>query len=417
MDRSSATLGAVSRRTLVVVAMFVLLPTGCKTWHSFKDRSNNIKTALFESGFEDATAHEKLVAAQEVFDAGDYPKAQSQFRELADNQQNPTDLAEKARFMQAECRYMRGQYPEAVDTYHKLLLDFPTGAHRRESCARVFEICDYWLDDFREELTKRSGESGVLSWRPDWKNPFDKSKPWIGQEGRTLEALDRVWTHDMMGPTADKSLFWCGYVNYIRGNFHEADHFFSTLVEMHKDSPLRPQAITYAIQAKNNSTGGADYDGRKSAEALQLVHLAEATIPELTQVPEMSDKLTRAKFAIRYQQAEKDLRTARYYERTGHPGSAVFYYELVRRRYAGTKYSEEASAKKEELIALMRAGKPATGNDPLAIMQAKWKEVFGRTSDIVQTSGETEIDMEQPKVEASLPAQEASSASGLQPGR
>ena len=141
----------------------------------------------------------------------------------------------------------------------------------------------------------------------------------------------------MTGPDADKAIFWCGYVNFIRGNFQEADHFFSQLVEMHKDSPLRPQAIAYAIQAKNNATGGADYDGRKCAEALQLVHMAEATVPELTQDPAMAEKLTRAKFAIRSQQAEKDFRTAEYYERTGHPGSAVFYYELVRRRYAGTQ--------------------------------------------------------------------------------
>jgi hypothetical protein len=167
-------------------------------------------------------------------------------------------------------------------------------------------------------------------------------------------------------------------VNFVRGNFTEADHFFSTLVEMHKESPLRPQAMAYAIQAKNNATGGAEYDGRKCAEALQLVYVAEATLPELTQTPEMADKLTRAKFAIRYQQAEKDFRMADYYERTGHPGSAVFYYELVRRRYAGTRYSELAGDRKEHLIALMKEGKPAPGRDPFAIVQAKWKEVFGK---------------------------------------
>src|SRR5262249_28467128 len=154
---------------------------------------------------------------------------------------------------------------------------------------------------------------------------LDRSKPSFDQEGRALEALERVQTHDPVGPTADQALFWCGYVNYIRGNFNEADPFFSQLVELHKDTPLRPQAVSYAIQAKNNATGGAVYDGRKCAEALHLVHIAEATVPELTNNPEMAEKLTKAKFAIQYQQAEKDFRTAQYYERTGHPGSAVFY--------------------------------------------------------------------------------------------
>ena len=191
-----------------------------------------------------------------------------------------------------------------------------------------------------------------------------------------LEAFERVHTQDFTGPDSDKAIFWCGYVNFVRGNFQEADHFFSQLVELHKESPLRPQALSYAIQAKNNATGGADYDGRKCAEALQLVYIAEASVPELTQNPELAAKLTRAKFAIRSQQAEKDFKTAEYYQRTGHPGSAVFYYELVRRRYAATKYADLASERKEHLLALMREGKPTPGNDPFAIIGAKWKELF-----------------------------------------
>jgi hypothetical protein len=190
--------------------------------------------------------------------------------------------------------------------------------------------------------------------------------------------MENIHTQDITGPLADKALFWCGYVNYIRGNFYQADRFFSELVELHRDSTLRPQAMAYAIQSKNNATGGAVYDGRKCAEALQLVHVAEATVPELTQDPAMADKLTRAKFAIRSQQAEKDFRTAEYYERTGHPGSAVFMYELVRRRFTGTRYADIATERKEYLLALMHEGHPAVGNDPFAIVGAKWKDLVGK---------------------------------------
>lgn len=359
------------------VALLLAAP-GCHTARSFKERATTSTAKLFGSSYDDPMAEAKLARAEEMFTGGQYDKAQDQFRALADNQGNAAVLAERARFMQAECRYMRGHYPEAADTYHKVLLDFPTGAYRRDCCARIFQICDYWLDDFRDDLEKRSGEKGVLRWRPHWPSATDRTKPKIDQEGRTLEALQRVHTHDITGPTADKAIFWCGYVNFIRGNFQEADQFFSQLVDMHADSPLRPQAIALAIQAKNSATGGAVYDGRKCAEALQLVHMAEATVPELTNNPEMAEKLTRAKFAIRSQQAEKDFLTAEYYERTGHPGSAVFYYELVRRRYAGTRYSDLATERKERLLALMKDGRPEVGNDPLAVAKAKWSEVFGK---------------------------------------
>ena len=363
-------------RALLAAAALLALAPGCASYRSFKERHN--VAALFSSSYDDPRAQEKLAQAHELYAGQQYEPAQKLFKELADNKSNPAELAETARYMQAECRRMRSQYPEAVDTYHRVLMDFPTGAHRRDACARMFEISDYWLDDFRDELDRRKDEKGVLRWRPRWPNLTDPSKPDTDQEGRALQALEYVHTHDVTGPTADKALFWCGHVNFIRGNFQEADHFFSQLVELHKDSPLRPQAMLFAIQAKNNSTGGAVYDGRKSAEALQLVHATEASVPEVAHNPEMAEKLNRARFAIRSQQAEKDFRMAEFYERTGHPGSAVFYYELVRRRYAGTRYSDLATERKEKLLKDLAEGRKAYNrNDPIASLQEKWGEVFG----------------------------------------
>ena len=290
--RAEATFRTTTRRWALVVAALALAAPGCKTWHSFKDRTNTIRTALLDSGYDDPRTPEKLTNADQLFTDGNYPKAQDLYRDLADNRNNSLDLSEYARFMLAECRFARGQYPEAVDTYHKLLMDFPTGAHRRESCARMFEIADFWLNDFRDELEKRKNENGVLGWRPAWKSPFDKTRPLFGQEGRTLEALEHVWTHDMMGPLADKSLFWCGYVNYIRGNFQEADHFFSTLVEVHKESPLRAAGDGLRDPVEKQR------DRRRirwpQVRRRQLVHVAEATVPELTQDPAMTEKLTRS---------------------------------------------------------------------------------------------------------------------------
>lgn len=364
-----------------IVACLAFAP-GCTTARTIKQKASSWRP--FASSYDDPQADEKLAHAQELFDAGQYAKAHTLFKELADNTGNSATLAEHSRFMQAESRRVRGHYPEAVDTYHRLLMDFPTGAHRQEACAKIFDVCDYWLDDFRDELKRREGEKGVLHWSPHWPHPFDRTKPFLVQESRAVEALEYVHTFDFSGPLADKALFWCGYVNFIRGNFDEADHFFSQLVELHKDSPLRPQAIAYAIQAKNNATGGAVYDGRKCAEAMHLVHVAEASVPELTNDPVMAERLQKSKFAIRYQQAEKDFRTAEYYERTGHPGSAIFYYELTRRRYAGTHYADVATERKDTLKAQMDAGKVPTGNDPLMIAQTKWKELFGKKSDVVQ---------------------------------
>jgi hypothetical protein len=53
--------------------------------------------------------------------------------------------------------------------------------------------------------------------------------------------------------------------------------------------------------------------------------------------------------SITLQQADKDYRMAEFYRRTGHPEAAYFYFEIVRRRYPGTKYAEHAALEMEGL--------------------------------------------------------------------
>ena len=189
----------------------------------------------------------------------------------------------------------------------------------------------------------------------------------------------------LLGPNADKALFWCGYIHFYRGRYEEADLYFSQLVEMHKDSKLRPQALKMAVIAKNNSTGGAVYDSQKASEALQLVHHAEATMPELAKTSDDPEWLTRQKLAVRLQLAEKHFRTAEYYERTNHPASAYFYYELVCRQHPGTKYSDLAKgriAELEKVRAKMEmdraAGRDTRGN----WADRQWDRLTGRTTDL-----------------------------------
>jgi hypothetical protein len=50
------------------------------------------------------------------------------------------------------------------------------------------------------------------------------------------------------------------------------------------------------------------------------------------------------------EQAEQDMRQADHYLRQGQTAQAFFQYELMRRRYAGTRYAEEAAAKASHLL-------------------------------------------------------------------
>ena len=385
------------RTVAVALAAVALSGTGCQSMTKFKDGAYKSMRSLVTSSYHDPEAEAKMARAEELLAAREYKAAQDLFADLADNTYNPTLLAEKARFYEAECLRERKKLPDAASTYNRMLMDFPAGAYREQACNRMYEIAYGWLEqDTLADIEAEQAGKAPPWWQraPKMPNVLDTTRPLLDTEGEALRVLDNVQTHDLIGPNADKALFWLGYVNFYRGRFEESDQYFSSLVETHKDSKLRPTALRMAIMAKNNSTGGAAYDSGKAAEALQLVHHAEATVPGYTSDEKEAAWLTRQKMAIRMQLAEKDFGTAEYYERTGHLPSAYFEYELVCRRYPGTKYSDLAKMRLADLdtvrqkIATERAAGKYDG--PLGTVRRQWDRMTGAPTDDASREADTD---------------------------
>ncbi|HEY2786251.1 MAG TPA: tetratricopeptide repeat protein [Fimbriiglobus sp.] len=376
----------VARVPFALACLFGLAAVGCGSFRDFKDRMEETGRTFTGSSYKDPEAELKMTKAEQFYQDGQFDDARRIFARLAENTRNAVLTAEKARFMEAECLREEKKLPEAVDTYHRMLKDFPAGAYRVKACKEIFDIANYWLDDTRAAIERQ--QKGESKWKlpkmPDWSDP---TKPRVDQEGEALQALEYVYTYDMTGPVADQAMYWAGYVNFVRGNYEEADHCLSMLVEFHKNSPLRPKAVELAIMAKNNSTGGPDYDGTKCAEAMQLVHTAEVSMPEFSG-EEKSQYLLRQKMAIRMQQAESDFHTAEYYERTGHPGSAVYTYLIVQRRFPGTKYSDLAEIRIGKLKEEAAKEKAApTGN----LLTRTWEQMTGGPREIPSRAPETVV--------------------------
>ncbi|MCS6852276.1 MAG: tetratricopeptide repeat protein [Gemmataceae bacterium] len=311
------------------------------------------------------SAAAELAQAHELYRQNDFAAAEKIYRKIAKNQKNPQHIAEEARYYEAECLRMQLKYPKACDTYAKLLNDFPAGAYREQALQRMFDIANYWLDDTRAQMEAyKEKREGKRFWVAPNLIHWDKTKPFFDEEGRALERLEQVSYTDVSGPLADKALFLAGSVKFYREDYKEADRFFSQLIERYPHSPLAPQALELAIIAKHLSTGGSDYDGRKVAEARRLVNTALISYPELAQ--QKRDFLERQLIGITLQQAEKEFNIAEFYRRTGHPGSAYFYYEIVRRSYPGTEFFDKATERMHELRAELEKAeqqKTAKGDD------------------------------------------------------
>ncbi len=305
-----------------------------------------------------AESNPDLIAAKEVARQGKYAEAEKLFHKIAEKAKDEPVIAEDARFHEAECLRMQGLYPKAADTYIRMLNDFGgRGLHREQAVEQLFNIANFWLEDTRKEMEEAKEVAAGKRWFTGWHFcHWDKARPFLDEQGRAVEALEHVRYNDIDGPYADKALFMIGTVKFFNGDYREADYQFTQIVERHKNSPLYPRAAEMAIIAKNLSTGGSDYDGRKCAEARDMVPVAlmsyksiENKEPQLAH--EKEEFLRRQLAGITMQQAEKDYKMAEYYLRTRRPESAFFLYEIVRRRYPGTKYADLATERMHEIRA------------------------------------------------------------------
>jgi len=356
------------RAARIAALLLVAAAVGCngpgKKKKSFTDRAYDTVRSVVITSYHDPEAENKLTRADELFAAGNYPDAQGQYAQLAENTYNSATVLEKSRFMEGECLRMRNKLPQAVSAYNRLLKDFTVGTYTEQSARRMADIAKKWLEEAVADIEKsESGKTSMVR-LPKLPNAFDGTRPFIDQEGELVKTLENISTNAPYSSVADWSLFWAGYLHYARKRFDEADHLFSQLVEFHKDSPFRAEALKYAVISKNNSTGGAVYDGTKAAEALQLVNHIEATDPDYRGENPKAQFLMKQKMAIRYQQAEKDYQMGEYYMRTHRPGSAYFYYDMVTRRYAGSPFAKKAETRLREIEGIRKERAAADGAPP-----------------------------------------------------
>lgn len=295
---------------------------------------------------ETGTAEADLVGAQEFFRRGDYAKAQTLFRLVANNTKYQPPIVQEARYYEAVSMRMQGLLPDAADTFNRLLNDFPQTPYNEQCCLQMYEIANYWLDDTRQQLREMREQAEGKRWFVSNQFVhFDHTKPLLDEEGRAVQTLERIRFHNI-GPLGDKSLFLAGSVMFYNHNYKDADYYFSQIHERNRNSPLAEPAVELAIICKHMSTGGSDYDGRPVAEARKLVQDAMSLYPELAK---KKDFLLKQMQDITYQQAEKDFKMAEFYKDRNHPGAACFYYSLVVRRYQGTEFARQAEKQLAEL--------------------------------------------------------------------
>jgi TolA-binding protein len=317
------------------------------------------------------TAHAELEGAKTLYAQGKYAEAERFFHRVAGNSKNPVLVQEEALFFEGDCQYCQKRYPKAEGTFKKLLKEFRfNGRFHDQATRRLFDIADYWLEDTRKAM-KRDEERRVsqaswvvnagsdtvdaLTWFPSLFH-FEKEKPFLDVQGHALEALEEVRLNDVSGPLGEKALMYIGTVKFYNKDFKDADYYYSQVYENFPNGKYAATALKHSIICKQMMTGGSVYDLRSLDVARKAIQELAKSYPELDE-----EFLRRQLVSISQQHADKDWHIAEFYRRTSHPGSAYFYYELIKRRYPGTSYSEKAIKRMDEMRAQLDRQKAKNG--------------------------------------------------------
>lgn len=270
-------------------------------------------------------------------------------------------VAEAALFYEAECQRMRKNYRTAAETYTKLLTDVQRTQYTQRACQGLFEIADYWLEPTRRQMDEYQETLKGKRWfvTPASYFHLGDDMPFIDTQGNAMAVLNTIRLHDIRGPLGEKALLYLGTINFFNQDYKEADFYFTQLKDEYKDGPYAAKAIKQSVICKQLMTGGSQYDCRGVEESKKLLMQAQGWYPELAKDQEW---ITMQLTSINIQQADRDFRVAEFYKRTGHPGPAYFYYELVMRRYPGTNYAEKAEKAKAEIKAKVEQEQKVTSS-------------------------------------------------------
>ena len=168
------------RPLLAAAALALVTGGGCQSLKKVQTSTYDSVRSLITSSYTDPDAEKKFAEGQALFAAGEFAAAKKLFADVADNTHNPTLMAEKARYFEAECQRERGKLPEAAATYHRLLQDFPFGAYRERACNQMYAIAYDWLDEETLQPIEKERNGVKAAW---WEsvtpnmNVFDKKRP------------------------------------------------------------------------------------------------------------------------------------------------------------------------------------------------------------------------------------------------
>ena len=224
-----------------------------------------------------------------------------------------------------EALYLKGtaemgteDYRAARDDFQKLLNDYPGSIYAERALSGQYRVAEQYLAG-----KKRKALGGLFK---------------IPDRDAGVKIMDDVAVNYADTPLAESAQLAKANYYYERGDFDLAQDEYARFARDFSRSRYHAKALLYSAYSALASFAGIKFDDAPLIEAQE--RLGQFTRSYPAQAEQMQAPTTLEQIAST--RADKTLDIAKFYEKTGQPGAARFYYRATVQRWPNTPAAAEA---------------------------------------------------------------------------
>jgi outer membrane assembly lipoprotein YfiO len=211
-------------------------------------------------------------------------------------------------------------YYQAFERLEAMLAKYPNGLFLERALTREMEVANAFL------AGKKRIVGRVL------RLP-------AADEGLTI--LRKISEHAPGTDIAERALLRIGEYHFQQKEYRDSADAYDEFLTLNPKSARAPHTMALAAQSMYESFKGVPYDETPMVEAEARYKALLAQYPDEARKCRAAD-MVREIVTIR---GERAYETAKFYERTGRPQSAIFYYRQVAEDFPSTVWASEARTK------------------------------------------------------------------------
>jgi outer membrane protein assembly factor BamD (BamD/ComL family) len=289
-----------------------------------------------------------MADAEKLFREEKYDAAAKAFKKIAKRYKD-RPLEEEALFMQAESLFKANHLPSAQDTYAKLLTKYPTTRYLPQSVQRTYDIAYFWLEDSQ---LRSQGKPGKYNTVTQAVNLFDRTRPLFDTNGRAIEAIETIQTHDPLGPLTDDAVMMAGAHKFTNTDYVEAAGYYEQIVSDQPRSEHTPRAFVLGAQSFLRAYQGPKYDGAELKGAERMTKAALNRSQSLSS--EQQVRLEQDLRVIQLEKAKREFNVAEEYKQLRRWQAAKISFARVIKDYPDTDWARRAEEEIRGLEEIMK---------------------------------------------------------------